>query len=899
VSKALDPLVSTKLRPSQSRPRLVARPRLTEKLDPEAGRRLTLVSAPAGFGKTTLVGEWAEERAAGGHPVAWLSLDGGDNDPVRFLSYLVASLRTLEEGFGEVVLAVLRTPEPPRIEALTGILLNEISAPPGELDLVLDDYHLINSECVHRAISFLLEHLPEGAHLVVSSRVDPPLPIARLRARGQMAELGAAELAFTREEAGAFLKGVMGLDPSAEDVSKLEGRTEGWIAGLQLAALSMRDREDVSGFIEAFSGSHRDVLDFLAGEVLERQPELVGDFLLKTSILESLTGPLCDVLTGRSNGQAMLERLERENLFVVALDDERRWYRYHHLFADFLRGRLERENPGLAGELHLRASAWYEENGLISEAIGHAFSTSDHERAARLIEQGIPAALRRGEFPSVLRWLEALPEEAKRRRPRLLPRHAVALTLTGRPDDVEPLLEEAEQLAETTAKQDRSFLLGYAAAVRSWHARLRGDAPRAVEHARHALSLLPDEDLDQRSFAASGLGFALRITGDLAAADEALAEALELARAADHSYGTLSTMVWRARVQMELGHLREAQDSFGRALRFVAERDVGLLPAAGIAHIGMGALLYERDELDEAERELEEGVRLAERAREVGNLVWGYVTLSRTRLAQGDEEGALEMAREAERVAHGSDADLQIAIAMAWMTRLRLARGNFAQAASLEQGPAAGADGAAGNTGAARSAHLLTSARLLRAQGRCSEAFGLLEESREEAEASGRTGDLIEVITLQALALWEGRERERAVGALAKAMVLAEPEGYVRTIVDEGPPMAEILSGMLQATNRGSLDPPVPARYLRKLLVVLERDSARTASPVGRLPERLSGREHEILQLVAAGKSNRRIAAELFVSVGTVKTHLNNLYRKLGARSRTQAVARARDLNLI
>jgi LuxR family transcriptional regulator, maltose regulon positive regulatory protein len=899
VSKALDPLVSTKLSPSQSRPRLVARPRLTEKLDPEAGRRLTLVSAPAGFGKTTLVGEWAEGRAAGGHPVAWLSLDGGDNDPVRFLSYLVASLRTLEEGFGEVVLASLRTPEPPPIEALTGTLLNEISAPPGELDLVLDDYHLINSEGVNRAVSLLLEHLPDGAHLVISSRVDPPLSLARLRARGQMVELGAAELAFTREEAAAFLKGVMGLDPSAEDVSKLEGRTEGWIAGLQLAALSMREREDVSGFIEAFSGSHRDVLDFLAGEDLERQPELVRDFLLKTSILESLTGPLCDVLTGRSNGQAMLERLERENLFVVALDDERSWYRYHHLFADFLHGRLERKSPGLAGELHLRASAWYEENGLISEAIGHAFFASDNERAARLIEQGIPAALRRGEFPTVLRWLEALPTEAKRLRPRLLPRHAVALALTGRPDDVEPLLGEAERLAQTTAKQDRRFLLGYAAAVRSWRARLRGDAPGAVEHARRALSLLPDEDLDQRSFAASGLGFALRITGDLVAADEALAEAVEMARAADHSYGMLSTMVWRARVQMELGRLREAEDSFGRALRFVAERGVGLLPAAGIAHIGMGALLYERDELDEAERELEEGVRLAERAREVGNLVRGYVTLSRTRLAQGDEEGALEIAREAERVARGSDADLQIAIAGAWMTRLRLARGNVAQASSLEQGRAAGAEGAARTAGAARSAHLLTSARLLRAQGRHREALGLLEEPREEAEASGRTGDLIEVITLQALALWEGRERERAVGTLAKAMVLAEPEGYVRTIVDEGPPMAEILSGMLQATNRGSLDPPVPARYLRKLLAVLERDSARTASPVGELPERLSGREHEVLQLLAAGKSNRRIAADLFVSVGTVKTHLNNLYRKLGARSRTQAVARARDLNLI
>jgi LuxR family maltose regulon positive regulatory protein len=899
VSKALDPLVSTKLRPSQSRPSLVARPRLTEKLDPEAGRRLTLVSAPAGFGKSTLLGKWAEERAAGGHPVAWLSLDGGDNDPARLLTYLVASLRTLEEEFGEAVLAALRSPEPPRSEVLTAALVNEIATLDSGIDLVLDDYHLIDSEGVHRIVSLMLERLPDGAHLVVSGRVHPPLPLARLRARGQMAELGAGDLTFTEEEAGSFLKGVMDLDPSAEDVAKLEGRTEGWIAGLQLAALSMRGRENVSGFVENFSGSNRDVLDFLAEEVLESQPEAVREFLFATSVLDRMSAPLCDALTGRSDGQAMLERLERENLFVVALDDERMWYRYHHLFTDFLRGRLERESPGLAGELHLRASAWYEDNRHTAEAIGHAFSASDHELAARLIEQGIPIALRRGEFPTVLGWLEALPTEAKHRRPRLLVRHAVALTLTGRPDDVEPLLGEAEKIAESTAKQNHRFLLGYAAAVRSWRARLRGDAPGAIEHARRALSLLPDGDLDQRSFAASNLGFALRINGDLAAADEALAEALMIARAADHTYGTLSTMVWRARVQMELGRLRKAEESFGRALRFVTERGVGLLPAAGIAHIGIGALLYERDELEEAERELEQGIRLAEQAREVGNLVWGYVTLSQTKRARGDEEGALEMAREAEQVARDADADLQRAIAVAWMTRLSLARGELGDAAASGQERATGAESAAGNAGAAKFAHLLTSARLLRAEGRHREALGLLEEPREETEASGRTGDLIEVITLQALALWEGSKRERAVDTLAEAMLLAEPEGYVRTFVDEEPPMAEILSGMLEAQQRGSLDPPVPAHYLRKLLVVLERDSARPASPVGGLSEHLSGREHEILQLVAAGKSNRRIAQELYVSVGTVKTHLNNLYRKLGVRSRTQAIARARELKLI
>jgi LuxR family transcriptional regulator, maltose regulon positive regulatory protein len=319
-----DSLVSTKLRPPEARPKLVARPRLTEMLEREAGRRLTLISAPAGFGKSTLLGEWLSQVE---RPVAWVSLDEGDNDPARSLSYLVAALNTVEEGIGEGVLAALRSPEPPRIEALAGALINEMALLPGELDLIFDDYHLIDSESVHRIVSFLLEHLPEGAHLILSSRIDPPLPLSRLRARHQIAEIGSAELAFTPEETAAFLRGVMGLDLSTEDVATLEERTEGWIAGLQLAALSMRDRKDISGFVEAFSGSHRDVLDFLAEEVLERQLTNVREFLLNTSILDGLSGPLCDALTGRDDGQRTLEHLERENLFVVALDDERRWYR--------------------------------------------------------------------------------------------------------------------------------------------------------------------------------------------------------------------------------------------------------------------------------------------------------------------------------------------------------------------------------------------------------------------------------------------------------------------------------------------------------------------------------------------------------------------------------------------
>ena len=513
-----DSLVYTKLRPSQARPELVVRPRLTAKLEREIGRKLTLISAPAGFGKTTLLVEWLKGRDDGDQSVAWVSLDEGDNDPVRFLSYLVAALRrTVGEGFGEGVLAALRSPGPPRMEAVLGVFVNELVDVPGEVGVVFDDYHVIDSESVHRIVSFLLEHLPSNVHLIISSRVDPPLQLSRLRTRNQMTELHADDLSFTSEEAATFLSSLMKLNLSAEDVAALEERTEGWIAGLQLAALSMRDRRDVSGFIRAFSGSHRDILDYLAEEVLERLPGQVREFLLETSIAEHLTGTLCDALTGRDDGQEMLERLERDNLFVFTLDEERRWYRYHHLFAEFLRGRLMRERPERAGELHQRASGWYEGNGHLAEAIGHALSAPDHDLAARLIEEGVEGAVERGEGATALRWLEALPTEAKRLRPRLFVEHAVALVITGRPDDAEPLLKEAERAAEVDGVEGQ-FLLGFASTVRSWRARLRGNAPEAVELARRALLLLPNGEAPVRNYAAVRLGDALRAVGDLTAA---------------------------------------------------------------------------------------------------------------------------------------------------------------------------------------------------------------------------------------------------------------------------------------------------------------------------------------------------------------------------------------------
>src|SRR5215204_7622930 len=445
MSLTSETLVSTKLHPSQARPKMVARPRLIEALMRDPGRKLTLVSAPAGFGKTMLLNKWLKSCEEGESSVVWLSLDEGDNDPTRFLSYLVAALRrSVDEEFGEGVLAALRSPETPRLEALTGALINEMADLSGEIAIILDDYNLVDSESVHGIVSFLLEHLPENAYLVIASRVDPPLPLSRLRARGQITEIGAAELAFTQEEAVAFLRGVMDLDLSTEEVATLEEATEGWIAGLQFAALSMRDRKDVSGFIESFSGSHRGVLDFLAEEVLESQPQHVREFLLRTSIRDGLTGPLCDALTDRSDGQEMLERLERDNLFVVALDEERRWYRYHPLFAEFLRDRLRRESPECVGELHLNASEWNERNGEVSSAIEHALSAGDHERAARLMERGIGHTWYRGEVATLLGWLGRLREAAMRDRPLLMVWYAAALLLTGRPEGAEVLLDEAE-----------------------------------------------------------------------------------------------------------------------------------------------------------------------------------------------------------------------------------------------------------------------------------------------------------------------------------------------------------------------------------------------------------------------------------------------------------------------
>jgi LuxR family transcriptional regulator, maltose regulon positive regulatory protein len=903
-------LLTTKLRAPRVRPNLVARPRLRDVLAAGEGSALTLVSAPAGFGKTTLLGEWSSDHSEGGErSVAWLSLDETDNDPVRFLTYLVSALRTVEEGIGEGVLASLRSPQPPPIKAAVGALVNELAELPREITVVLDDYHLISSEPVHDATSFLLEHLSENAHLVVSGRMDPPLPLSKLRARNQMTEIRAADLRFTTEEATAFLGDVMGLALSAADVSALEEVTEGWVAALQLAAISMRHREDVSGFVEAFSGSNRHVLDFLAEEVLERQPRDVSGFLLTTSVLESMSAPLCDALTGRNDGQGMLERLERENLFVVPLDDERRWYRYHHLFADVLRSRLQREQPERIRELHRRAAAWYERNGWSSEAVRHALAAQEHDRAADLVEDVARKMWNRGEVMTLLGWLEALPEETKRRRPQLLLQYAAALLWVGRLDDVEPIAREIERavgvsgegrdddLRPSADETLRRVLLGGVAATRSWRAYLKGDPHGAIALARRALTLLPEKDLELRTFAAFRLAEAYRTADDLEAASAAFAETAELGRAAGHDYLVLSAMSRQAKLQMARGRLRKADHLLRRALRFAVERGGDSLPATGEVHVGIGELLYEWDELETAARRLKEGIRLAERMGQLDTLVDGYVALSRAEMAQGNTESALETAQEANSLAQRSGTGAAIVEAAAWNARLHMARSAMT-AAVVELDRMAGAP--AVSVSIVRETAQIARARLTVARGEHDEALRLLEELRQSAEAAGRTGKLIEILTLQALALWERNKKEQAVGTLTRALALAEPEGYVRTFVDEGAAMGDLLSAALEDRQRNPSGAAgrVPARYLAKLMAALAQDAA-APSVDERLPEPVRERELEVLALIAAGKSNAEIARELFVSVSTVKTHINNLYRKLDARNRTQAVARAREMGVL
>jgi LuxR family maltose regulon positive regulatory protein len=908
-------VLATKLFAPTLRERLVVRPRLLRTLDAtlDAGHRLTLVSAPAGFGKTTLLSAWTaghrERTPSTG--VAWVSLDDGDNDLARLLAHTVAALRPSGLAVDVGGLESLRTDAASATVVLTA-LVNEVTRA-GEQDpdrrwlLAFDDYHTITAPEVNEAVGFLLDHLPQQLHLLIATRADPPLALARLRSRGQLVELRAADLRFTPAEAAEFLDQVMGLDLTAADVEALDERTEGWAAGLQLAALSLRgvgDRRDVAGFIDAFTGSNRFVIDYLADEVLARQPADVRDFLLRTSVLDRLTGPLCDAVTGGAEGTETLERLDRDNVFLIPLDDRRTWYRYHHLFADALRARLRSERGGEVAELHRRASAWYAEHDAAEDAVRHALAGEDFDRAAYLVEQGL-AELRRTRRDGLqLRWLESLPDRVVRRSPVLSVVAGWARLLAGDLDGVAARLDDADRalvageadprLRRTWADTDELRIApGLIAVHRASLAQARGDVPGTVRHARRALELAGPDDHMVRAGGAGFLGLAAWSAGAVAEALSTFGEAVESMHAAGNVVDALDSTIVLADMSVAAGRPGRARRLYEEALQAATARGAPYPRSAPDLHTGLAELDRERGDLTAAEAHLQTARVLSEQSFITENQHRWFVAMAGVRAATGDYAAAHELLEQgAIRYRAGFYPDVRPIAAV--RARLHLAEGDLPAAAAWADRARVSVDDSPDYL---REYQHLTLARLVLARDPGSHAvLDLLARLEAAALRTGRQGSVLEIRVLQALAHHAGGDRPRALATLARAVAEApEPECHVRLFLDEGDPMLELLRDAAAAT--GHAEPGSAMRsHARRLL-----DRAAGPPPLGGqpLPDPLSRRELEVLRLLDSELTGPEIARRLYVSVNTLRTHTKRIFTKLDVTTRAAAVRRAHDHGLL
>ena len=916
------PILATKLYVPQPRPGAVPRARLLERLN--AGlrqnggfaRKLTLISAPAGFGKTALLAEWAAgfARIDPKLRVAWLSLDERDGDPARFLAYLAAALLTVAPDLDAGVLPSLREPQPLQLEPILTALLNEIAALPSLIVLVLDDYHLLDSQPVDLALAFLVEHLPPQLHVAIATREDPGLPLARLRGRGQLVELRAADLRFAPAEAAEFLTRAMGLDLPADDVAALEERTEGWIAGLQLAALALQgtlspstgaSSVDRSRFIASFTGGHRFVLDYLVEEVLQQQTAAVQSFLLQTSILDRLCGPLCDaVLQGddfrapSASGQATLEYLEHANLFVVPLDNERRWYRYHHLFAELLRQRLQQrlqpalasaaEDEGRSGaELHSRASQWYEDHGLQIEAFRHAAAAHDIGRAERLIKGGgiplhSPAAV-----TAIIDWLDSLPKTALDARPWLWVRSGTSMLMAGQTTGVEEKLQAAEAalaaIGQDAGPDDNARdLIGQIASVRATLAILRYDPDAAIVQSRRALEYLHPDSLLDRGRATWNLGFGYQLQGDRAAARRVYGEAMAIQQAPGNIYFTILATTGLAQIQESDNQLYEAAESYRRSLQ-----SFGQEPPNGSSEefLGLARICYEWNDLEAAEQYGRQSVELARQYDPVvDRVIITEVFMARLKLTQGDAGGAAAILTEAQHAAERRNFILRLPEIAAVQVLVLLRQGQVAAAAQLVQ----------------QYNLPLSRARVLLAQADPSAALAVLAAYRQQVEARGWADERLKAMVLQALALYACGDKDAALQLLGNALALAEPGGFIRLFLDEGEPMRMKLLEYRRAVEKQGPDRLHPqSGYLDRLLAAFGRPEAVPPSKTPASVEPLTQRELDILRLIAQGLSNQEIAARLFLAVNTVKGHNRVIFDKLQVERRTEAIARARELGLI
>jgi LuxR family maltose regulon positive regulatory protein len=886
-SDSITPLLATKLHRPLPREQLVRRPRLAERLTQGVMGALTLVSAPAGFGKTTLLAQWL---TVSGMPAAWLSLEAGDNDPVRFLSYLIAALQTLDPHLGAEALTLLQMAHP-SVETVLTLLTNDVGShglDGGDFTLVLDDYHVLDATPIDHALTYLIEHLPPHMHLVIATREDPSLPLARLRARGHLTEVRAGDLRFTPSEAADFLNQGMSLNLEAQDIARLATRTEGWIAGLQLAAISLQGHEDASGFIRSFTGSHHFVLDYLVEEVLGQQSENLQTFLLRTSILDRLCGSLCDaVLMDPSvSGQETLEYLERANLFLVPLDNERRWYRYHHLFADLLRQRLHQANTSSmrderkdVAELHIRASQWYQNNDLELEAFHHAVAANDVARAERLIEgKGMPLHFR-GEGDPVRNWLESLPATVLDARPSLWVAYASALMTTGQTTAVEQRLQAAETALQGTEPDDRTRdLVGRIASMRATLAVMQHDAETIIVQSRRALEYLHPNNLPLRTASTWTLGYAYQLQGDRTAASRAYAEVISISKSFGDSIYSIAATINLGQLQEADNQLYTAAETYRRALLLAGDPPQRI---ACEAHLGLARIYYQWNDLDAAQQHGQQCDQLTRQIDSVDTFAVCGVLLARLKLVQGDVASATTLLAQAEMFVHQHNFVFRMPDVTAVQVLMLLRQGNLAAAAHLAQ----------------TQDLPISQARVHLAQGDPSSALARLLPLRQQAEAMSWADERLQVMVLQVIALHMNGEKSKAIHLLCDALALAAPSGFIRLFVDEGPPMAHLLS---QAEVRGKMPD-----YTSKLLAVLEADAQKREStsspptPAQPLIEPLSTRELEVLHLMAAGLSNQEICERLFLALDTVKGHNRKIFDKLQVQRRTEAVAHARELGLL
>jgi LuxR family transcriptional regulator, maltose regulon positive regulatory protein len=885
--------LSTKLYVPPVRPTLIPRPRLYQRLAPTETKRMVLVSAPAGYGKTTLISSWLAENKCS---ACWLSLDESDNDPVRFLQFLTRSL-------AQIIPAVeIQSPgmlhERPS-DAWMSRTLNVIAQQANPFVLVLDDFHLIQTQSILDLVALLVERMPPQMRLIVVTRTDPLLPLARWRARGQMEEIRASHLRLTRDEIAVFMNSLMSLPLSDDDIGALQARTEGWIAGLQLAALSMQGRSDAHDFVAAFTGSHHYIMDYLLEEVLSREPESTRAFLLKTSILDRLSGPLCEAVIGdvteRVDGQAVLQELERRNLFLIPLDDNRHWFRYHHLFADVLKQHLDRTMPGQVYDLHLRASDWFEGQGYIPEAIRHTLLARDPERAVRLVEENGCQLLMAGEVVTLNQWLEAVAPFAPTH-PWFAILKGWVLTLTGQQEEVGQVLDRAEGLLSALdpaldSTANVRIMRGGLAAARARAASVQRD-PGASEFARQAMAWLPEgEALGDalRGVATLILGDTAWASGQLEEAKRAYGEAVLIGQAANNPHLVMLGHSNLGEILIEQGQLDLAVDRLSEALHAATRADGSKSFWAGRLLAGLSRAAYQRNDLLAAARYAEQCMELSQQSGSLEQAAVGYVMLAQLEQLQGHSERASEAMRRADATSRENVPEakwptwVQCALA-----RMRLAQGNLEQVDQfLKKHSLSPGDG---DCYALEPMYLLL-LRMNLAHGEYDSALALSERLLGPAEAAGRIGTVIETQVLRAIAFQGKRDLVQALSTLERAILLAEPAGYVRVFLDEGEPMAHLLL-QARAHHLGTL-------YLTELLSALPKESE-TAVPASQpLVEPLSARELEVLQLIAVGHSNEEIASKLVISVKTAKRHISNIYGKLGVKSRTQAVAVARELKLV